>query len=277
MASIWNKRTACQIAGAASSKSCGTAPRSKANRYICRLLLSSTVSPMKEENMNKFDRIVWRINGLLILCVGVVGGLVLLYASYEIFQNKTRDRNVGDIVNVNKETQKKEHLFLGSFSRIEGRDLFLCPLLAEQEYDQSYYSKSATSVRNYLFFDQADTTGRWLLESNNWLIHRRHQIYENYGDEKKEITQAFFYEIVKTDTNGDGILNSDDSKAIYISSFDGTDIHIVLGETTDILGINQIDEKKSIIFFSKDQTSRAVVVDNFTGKILKNTALPLKG
>ncbi len=73
---------------------------------------------------------------MFILGVGVVAGFVLLFASYEIFKDKSRDRNVSNIINVNEETQKKEYLFLGSFSKIEGREFFICPLRANQKYEQ---------------------------------------------------------------------------------------------------------------------------------------------
>jgi len=44
-------------------------------------LSAQSVGPMKDERVNKFDKVVWRINGVLILCVGVVAGFVLLFAS----------------------------------------------------------------------------------------------------------------------------------------------------------------------------------------------------
>jgi len=231
----------------------------------------------KGEKLNKFDKIVWRINGVLILSVGVVAGFVLLFALYGIFKNKSGDRNVRNIINVNKETQKKEYLFLGTFSKVEGREFFICPLRANQKYDRSYYSKSASSVRNYLYFNQNDSSSRWLLESNNWLINDKYLIYKNFNKDRKKITNGFFYEIVKKDTNGDGILNYDDNKSIYHSNFDGTNLIVVLEETADILGINQIDDKKSVIFHKNDKKTQAVVVDNSTGDVVKKSDLPIGG
>ena len=227
--------------------------------------------------MNKFDKIVWRINGVLILCVGVVAGFALLFASYEFFKDKTRDRNVSNIINVNEETEKKEYLFLGSFSKIEGRNLFICPLRANQEYDRSYYSKAASSVRNYLYFSHFDSSSRWLLESNNWLINDKRAIYKNFNEDKKNITNGFFYEIVKKDTNGDGVLNYDDRKSIYYSNFDGTNLVVVIAETTDILGINQIDDNKSVIFHRNEIKSQAAFVENSTGEIIEESDLPVEG
>jgi hypothetical protein len=226
--------------------------------------------------MNKFDKVVWRINGVLILLVGVVAGFVLFFASYEIFRDKSRGRNVSNIINVNEETQKKEYLFLGSFSKIEGRDFFICPLRADQKYERSYYSKNSSSVRNYLYFNQYDSSSRWLLELNSWLINDKQPIYRNFSDDKEKITDGFFYEIVKEDTNGDGILNHDDHKSIYHSNFDGTNLIVVIEETTDIIGIEQIDEHKSVVFHRSDKNNQATVVENSTGRIVKTSDLPLE-
>jgi len=227
--------------------------------------------------MNKFDKVVWRINGVLILCVAVAAGFVMFFASYEIFKSKSRDRKVRNVINVNKETQKKEYVFLGSFSEIEGRKIFICPLLANQKYDRSYYSKSASSMRNYLFFNPSDTSSKWLLESNNWLINHKRAIYTNFGKGKEKLTKSFFYEIVQKDSNGDGKLNHDDHKSVYFSNFNGTNLIAVLDETTDILGINQLDDKESVIFHRKDKKGQAIVVDNSTGRIIKKSDLPLGG
>ena len=89
------------------------------------------------------------------------------------------------------------------------------------------------------------------------------------------ITHSFFYEIVKKDTNSDGMLNHDDNKAIYHSNFDGTRLAVVLEETNDVLGINQIDAGQTVIFHSKDGKNEAVVVDNSNGEIVKKSDLPL--
>ena len=227
--------------------------------------------------MNKFDNIVWRINGVMILLVGVGAVFVFIFASYGIFTNKSKDKNVSDIINVNEETQREEYLFLGSFSKIGGREFFLCPLRAKQKNDRSYYSKSSSSVRNYLFFNQSDTTSHWLLESNNWLIKYKHVIYATINKEKEKLVNGFFYEIVKKDSNNDGILNYDDNKSVYHSNFDGTNLIVVLEEATNILGINQINDNESVIFHRYDKNGQAVVVDNSTGNIVKKSNLPLEG
>ena len=227
--------------------------------------------------MNKFDRIIWRINGILILLVGMAAGVVLFFVSYGMFKSKPVDKSAGNVINVNEETQKKEYLFLGSFSKIKGRGYFVCPLHANKKYERSYYSKSAPSVRNYLFFNPSDTSSHWLFESNNWRINDKLPIYKNIYTDKVKFTDSFFYEIIKKDTNSDGILNHDDNKAVYRSNFDGTHLMVVLEETDDILGIKQIDDNNTVIFHSKDGKSQAVVVDNSSGKIVKDSDLPIAG
>ena len=225
--------------------------------------------------MNRFDRIIWRINGILILVVGLAAGCVLFFASYGMLKSKPVDKKAGNVVNVNEETQKEEYLFLGSFSKIKGRGIFICPLNADKKHERSYYSKSASSVSNYLFFNPEDTSSHWLLKSNNWRIIDRQPIYENIYTDKSKIVDSFFYEMVRKDTNNDGVLDQDDKKAVYRSDFNGNRLMIVLEETHDILGIKQIDDGNSVIFHLKDEKNEAVVVDNVSGKIVKRSALPI--
>jgi hypothetical protein len=43
----------------------------------------------------------------------------------------------------------------------------------------------------------------------------------------------------------------------------------------DILGIKQVDDSNTVIFFSRDGKNEAVVVDNSSGKIAKRSELPI--
>jgi hypothetical protein len=225
--------------------------------------------------MNKFDTVIWRINGLLILGVGAAACLTLLFSFYSMYQGKKGDRNVGEIITVNEETQKKEYLFLGSFQEVDGQGFFICPLVASQEYNRLYYSKSASSIRNYLFFNPSDASSRWLLESNNWLVSDKHPVYKNFNDDKHNTINRYVYEIVKKDTNGDERLSHDDIKTIYFSKYDGTNLIVVIKETDDVLGIHQIDEQQTIIFHRKNGNTHAFVIDNYSGNVVKKTALPI--
>ena len=232
---------------------------------------------MKEITMNRFDKVVWRINGILILSVGVFACLALLFSLFSMYQGSKRDREVGEIVTINEETQKKEYLFLGSFQKVEGQGFFICPLVASQKYDRLYYSKSASSIRNYLFFNPSDTSSRWLLESNHWLINAKHPIYKNFSDDEASVINRYVYEIVKKDTNGDEKLNHDDLKTIYISNYDGTNLIIVIEATDDVMGIHQIDDQSTIIFHRQDGNAQAFIIDNMSGSMTKKTDLPIDG
>lgn len=54
--------------------------------------------------MQLFDRILWRINGVIILGATILVGVLALYAAYEIFIDKKRGRNVRNIVTIDPET-----------------------------------------------------------------------------------------------------------------------------------------------------------------------------
>jgi hypothetical protein len=227
---------------------------------------------MREEQMNKFDRIIWRINGVLILCISVAAGVFLFSLLLDQFEYRFRNSNGGTVINVNEATQKEEILYLGSFSKITGRDLYISPLNAALKNESYEFKGSGSSVRNYLYYNYTDSTSRWLLESNNWLIEAKHSIYRNNND-KEKIVIGFLYEIVKKDTDGNGSLNQSDNESVYYSKYDGTDLVVVLEDTTDILGFDQVDNDKSVVFHRNDKGSQSVVVDNSTGRIVVKSDL----
>lgn len=227
--------------------------------------------------MNKFDRIVWRINGILILGVAVLICIGVLLSIGNPFFRKTKDREANDIVNVNTETKKKEYLNLGEFEKIEERDFFYSPLYADKEGARSYYSKSSSTIRNYLFFDVSKTSSHWLLESHSWRITQTNNIYIELNDKcKSSIIKGFAFEIVKADSNDDGVLNYEDQSSIYISDYSGKNLKVVIEDANDILGIEQSDNDSIVVFFIKDGKNIANIVDINSGKILKSTVLPIK-
>lgn len=56
---------------------------------------------------NKFFKLVWRFNGLLISVAGILAIGVLLFAVYQIFKDVTRDRNTQNIVNIEESSEVK--------------------------------------------------------------------------------------------------------------------------------------------------------------------------
>ncbi len=122
------------------------------------------------EEKSSFFKFIWRLNSLIILAVGVIGLIVLLYGSYEIFKNNTSNREVTGIVNVETNSNTNEYYKLEHNSRVLNEKYIVTPLVSVQNYEQSYYSKSASSIKNYLFTNIENSNSSWLFNSNKNLI-----------------------------------------------------------------------------------------------------------
>ena len=235
--------------------------------------------------MNKFDRIVWRINGLLILGVGIVVGILALCGVYGIFKAKTSNHYRAEMVNVNEQTKKEEHLNLGAFVRIQGKSYFMSPLNSSQTYDFSYSTKTASAIRNYLFYNTQDGTSSWLLDNHNSLIIDSYGLAEEfdadkdngYGGYNRDIksTAGFIFVLAKADTNSDKIINEDDGKNIVFTSFDGKGMKVILDGVSRVLGIKQNSSESAIIFYVLKDKNKVIEFNYKTGNVIRNTEIDL--
>ncbi len=232
--------------------------------------------------MNKVDRVIWRINGLLIMGVGAVVGVLALYGVYSIFKEKTRNHYRTEIVNVNEQTKKEERLNLGAFTYVQGKSYFMSPLNSSQTYDFDYSSKTASAIRNYLFYNTQDGASSWLLDNHNSLIIDSYILAEEFDADKadeyrRDIRSAagFIFVLAKADTNNDKILNEDDNKSIVFTSFDGKGMKIILDGASRVLGIRQHSSESVIIFYILKDKNKVVEFNYKIGNVIRNAEIDL--
>ena len=79
----------------------------------------------------------------------------------------------------------------------------MIPLNSDQSYAQSYYSKSSSSARNYLFINSKDNEKHWLFGTNKYLVSDVALLSEKDYDSDSSKVRVILYRIVKNDTNGD--------------------------------------------------------------------------
>lgn len=226
--------------------------------------------------LNRYDKLIWRINGALIALGGVIALILMLITGYKIFQEIFRERSITDVVNINEETRRGEYLSLRRFYRIQGTKWLVAALDAQQDYKQSYYSKSGSSTRNYLFFDTLNQSTHWLLNNNSSLILANHQLLENptnIDGERGKVIGAV-YEIVRKDSDGDIRLNSDDRKSVVFYSFQ-TGAYLDLLEGIDeLLGVEQISSNEALIFFKDNRKNFTVSLDLLSNELSERAELP---
>lgn len=199
----------------------------------------------------KFFKYIWRVNGIILLIAGILAIGVLTFAGYKIYSETIRDRNTRNIVNIQEESEIKEVWRLGYMSQIPGTPCVMVALNSDQHYSQSYYSKSASSARNYLFINSKNNEQFWLFGNNNYLITDTDILSEHGHGKEERNTRAILYQVVKEDTDEDNRLTSKDFKTISISRSNGSGYKELIQGVDVFVGHRTVDENTLLVVYQK--------------------------
>ena len=224
--------------------------------------------------ISKFDKVIWRINGVVILIGCVTALLFAAYGGYHIIKDLTRTRNVHNIVNVNSETKKEEYLSLGHFSITE-ENIFSAPLYSDESISRRSYSKSASSVRNYYYFNGDTAQDNWLLKNNNSLISERDEYTDMNPNSTERLTLGFVYTVIESDSNQDGVMSDSDLYSIYLSDIEGKGLKKITDKVEVIHGSEQISKNQYILFVLKNEKNCALYINLNTGSIEKSVYIDI--
>jgi hypothetical protein len=198
--------------------------------------------------MKKILRIIWEIDVVLILIIGLMVLAILGYTGYRIYNDVFRLREISGIVNVESETNISAEWKLGTFDRVDGTDYLMAPVHSTQTFQASYYEKGTSAVRNYLFVNAVDKSSSWLVPHNNYLFLSRHKEWHNPAV-GSSVVKWLRYEVVKSDTNQDGRLTSEDQRTIGISDPTGEGYVELIPDVDRILGYEMRDENNLLVFY----------------------------
>ncbi|MCV6639602.1 hypothetical protein [Candidatus Albibeggiatoa sp. nov. NOAA] len=214
-----------------------------------------------------FFKLIWRINAFIVLAGGVLGIGVLSFASYQLFGEVFGTHRVGAVVNIEQDQAKVEQDWsLGFLSKVHGSQYVMLPLELEQHYQQSYYDKSTSSVRNYLFLNAEDNSEQhWLLETNQYLI-THHNVLTEPSDNQHRPSIAILYQVIKVDSNNDKRLSSRDLVTVGLSQLNGAGYKTVLNNIDEIVGQQVVDKNTLLLLYRQNDIVSSVHIDlnNFT-------------
>ncbi|MCW8864610.1 MAG: hypothetical protein OQK22_06940 [Colwellia sp.] len=218
---------------------------------------------------NKFFKLIWRFNGLVISVAGVLALGLLVFATYKLFQDVTRERTTRNIVNIENNTEIKESWRLGQFSELNDRKLLMIPLHSDQSFDRAYFSKSSNSTRNYLFINTETSEERWLFNHTNYLIERSDKL--RLGDyNSNEPIVAILYQLVMLDSDQDNRLSPDDLTTIAITKPDGSDYQELIKEVELIVDHTLLNKNELFLIYQKGGVSYSAVL-NIDSRVLTNS------
>ncbi|WP_333607229.1 hypothetical protein [Arsukibacterium sp.] len=226
---------------------------------------------------SKFFKWVWRFNGVVIALASALAVILMVYFSYKIYSDITRVRTTGNVVNIEQSTPVQQNWRLGHMSEVKGSTYVVIPLNSEQSYDRSYFSKSASSIRNYLFIDTQSEHKAWLFEHNKFLITSRVTISAGQYASSDKPVLAYLYEVVKSDTNRDGHLTNADLNTVALSKPDGSGYTEVLTDIDALLGNTLTQHNTILIIFQRSGTGYTATIDLDSFAVIHESALPKVG
>jgi len=225
---------------------------------------------------NKFFKLVWRFNGLIISVAGVLAVAVLVFVTYKLFHDVTRDRATRNIVNIEENADIKENWRFGQLSKLNDNKTLMLPLYSDQSFDRAYFSKSSNSTRNYLFINIETSEKKWLFDHTNYLIERSDKLREgDYSSDKPVI--AILYQLVQLDSDQDNRLSASDLSTIAITNPDGSGYKELIKEVEKIVDHILLNQTELFLIYQKAGMSYSAILNLKSFEMNKAEKLPRVG
>lgn len=222
-------------------------------------------------------------NSLIFFVFGLLGLGVLSYGAYRISQDVFRPRQVSNVAAISAPGQAQptaqETLTLGNFETLSGTPYLRAGLTADQHSRAAYYDKTASSLKNYLFFNTQDRTSRWLVPGQQQLFLQTWSLGTPPAaqHETPKTVTAILYLVVNADTNGNGRLDEGDRKTLGLSQPSGANYTEVLASVDRILGVHPVSGDRALVFYATDATdqqNQAIEIDLTKSTASLPVALP---
>jgi hypothetical protein len=216
---------------------------------------------------NRFLRILWTINGLCLVIVFVLAGVLLVISLFDRLDVRNSDKV---IVGKELEDAKAKGLVLQGLefsepSAILNSDGYLMPVSLETYetprkdkawgYDSDSRSKlrveNVYNIVNVIFFDHHyQVTGK-LLDRKAFISTLKYLgPHDSRFAEPKFVQKNITYQVAFEDSNADGAINEDDDADLYISDLEGKNLTQVTSGL-DVLTSTFIEPTKIFIKYQK--------------------------
>ena len=227
--------------------------------------------------MNKFDRILWRINGVLFLGLLIFGLLPFVWELLPL-NNRGPFEREGAIINETKGTHEKELLRLEWPSRIAGTSILRMPLSSQGSSKISSFSGDGygSQIRNFLFVDHSDLSSWWLFKGFQYSIIKPHDLLaELEGKEKRVISTIF--EVATSDTNGDHRVTTGDRISAFFTGADGRKTVEIVRSADRIVSLDQVTDTEVLITYQSGPAVTAAVFSVKDGAKMREAPIaPIK-
>jgi hypothetical protein len=196
-------------------------------------------------------RNIWRVNAVIIFGAGMLALLVGGIAAYYMLKEVTRGRAVDAVVNTETGQHIDQTTTLGTPQEIAGHPWLLVPLESDQHYEEVYFSKDTSAIRNYAFVSRSLET-RWLYPHSRFLIVDATRLPREDYDGESNPTSLVSFEVVRQDTNGDRRLTPEDASSLVFTRPDGSGVTTVLDDVNVLVSEQVMGEEILVIYKDRD-------------------------
>lgn len=227
--------------------------------------------------MDGFFRWVWRINGLILLLLLLLGAISLAGTLVSFKHHRQAPDGMATLGRPDQPDRHQAPLKLGRFQALPGTSVLYAQLGNEGVSVGSLSSGfTPPDMRNLLFFDTLSRQARWLFDDNAQSIAAMSVISEPAPPQ----TQG-----AKPDCKALGVLlltrpaqadNRDEASwGVRLASVDGRQVKTLAARVDTLLDHQLADDHTLLVFYAKQGTAHVLDVDPATREVRSD--LPLAG
>jgi hypothetical protein len=223
-------------------------------------------------DLNRFDRVLWRFNGLVFALICAVGLILAVLAIVGLcMSNPSSIMTIASQPKEQEKQKEKPKLTLSHFCLIRGTSFISAGLYSETENRSKSYSASSSGCfsgsessddapRNYLFLDANTLNSHWLASNNNSRFIWGQELLEDpSASAEKSKTIAFIYETVpfhEGDSSQDG--NAKERESILFYNLAAGKLKTLVNNISDLLAVEQVTKDRTLVLY-KDNDKKYVL------------------
>lgn len=235
---------------------------------------------MVDDRSERFFAWVWRLNGLLILALALIGTVGALAIAFNVSVFATREHPEDQLSEVAGTDLSAQDLRIGDFRSIAGSQFLYAPLASPSDYIGSGSSGGLGQAHNLLFFDTATKTAHWLLPNNDQIIPsysflmdppgRRYAYVDGEADDRKQVAVALLVELQEKRNEEQSDAGS---RSLAIASPEGRGLTPIAPSIQGLLGHHHARKDSLFVFYVSSGTARVLDVDPVTRTLRSDTPL----
>lgn len=202
--------------------------------------------------MNRFDRILWRINGILLFVLFLFVGFQIWMVTRTFMRSPFRPAKPTS-PSAPRVTEEKLSLHLGDVTGIKGTPFLRIALQSEGENLGSFSSSRGVGRRvwNYRYLNATDMSSWWLFQRPDQLITNVHDVRSDSGGNDRPVVATLF-EVAVADTDDDHRLTNNDREAVYFSTADGRKPTQIIAPTDGIVAVERGGPGQVLVIYQRD-------------------------